>query len=494
MAGVSYNVNDDLINGYISDLESILTDLSNAKTAISEDFPAAYQDFMQSSVKSMYGTEEKVQQIEALSDSITKYRNWIQEVLEECHNDDAARAGQYQDQGISTNTDTGGSTTGNGNDVSSPKTPEQKNVSTEGLSTPTTQQITAPTVSATGAIGNGNNGTSGISGGSQIDIGNSGNGNDKTSSITGGVQSGNSKTGGGILNPLGTDSNYGTSGHSVGGTLANSYLNGGSSSGNRSSGSGLYGANLNGSTGLANGKDGKGLYGANLNGSTGLANGKDGKGLLDNFSELTSGVSLGNMIGNGNGIGSGSIFSLQNNGGTGSNILGTVAKAGVAIGAAGAGIGIATAAHEKYYVFDQEDWLALLPSYRDNILHKYSEVKMSDKQIELFENSTFKIKSDILDDPAKQLEKVIKTVPEIRQQIVQKYRFDIFNDKGRIDRYLLFILMIIDGQSSISEYNYTTMISEYVDDIDTAYGGLQMEDYIYDFEEEKEIREQIEGY
>ena len=475
MAGVTYNVNDDLINGYISDLESILTDLSNSKAAISEDFPAAYQDFMQSSVKTMYKTEEKVQQIEELSDAITKYRNWIQEVLEECHNDDAARAGQYQDQDISPNTEQGASNSGNSsNDVSSPKTPEQKTVSTDGLST-TTQQVTAPTVtSATGAIGTGNTGSSSISGGGQIDIGNSGDGNDKSSSITGGIQLGNGQTGGGVLNPLGVDSNYGTSGHSVGGTLANSYINGGNG---YSNGSSSYGTNLNG---VANG--------------SGLANGKNGKGLLDNFSELTSGASLGNMIGNGKGIGSGSIFSLQNNGGTGNNTLSTIVKAGAAIGAAGAGVAIATAAHEKYYVFDQEDWLALLPSYRDNILHKYNEVKMSDKQIELFENSTFKIKSDILDDPAKQLEKVIKNVPDIRQQIVQKYRFDIFNEKGRIDRYLLFILMIIDGQSSISEYNYTTMISEYVDEIDTAYGGLQMEDFIYDFEEENEIREQIEGY
>lgn len=474
---VSYNVNDELINGYITDLESIITDLSNSKAAIGEEFPAEYQEFMQASVKSMYNTEEITQMIDAISKAIANYRDWIQQVLEECHNDDEARAAQQKDTPIEDDSSDSTGKTGDADDSNTtPKNPEQKTVDPSSVSatTPMTQ-ITSPQLdktgaSATGAIGGNNIDYTGSNG-----TGVSGNGKTGTDNVSGGSKSGNSTNGGSsILNPLGKDNNYGTSGHSVGGSLANS-VGGGANGGNGANGSGSnYGAGLSGATsGVGATGDGK------------------GKGLLDNFSELTSGASLGNMLGKG--MGSGSIFSLKNGSGTAGD-LGTIAKAGLALGLAGAGVGIATAMHEKYYVFDQEDWINIVPSDRESILRKFSEVKMSDGQVELFETSTFKIKADVLDDPAKQLEKVIKDVPDIRQEFLQRYSFDIFSDKGKVDRYLLFILMIIDGQSTITEYNYTTIISDYVEEIDTAYGGLQMEDYIYDFEEEQAVREEIEEY
>ena len=460
---LTHNVNESLINGYLSDLDEILADLESAKTSLGTDFVQEGSNYFPevgNYIKYAYGIEEKENLIEALKTAIGKYKAWIEKTMQECFNEDDEKANTTGKDEIGNEQEPGQSTPGDADDDDSTvKNPENKTVDTEKLTTPkSTTQITSPELTNTGGNNGGNGtGTTNIPSGSQTSEGSSSSGSAGTDNTSGGLKTGSNSSGTSTLNPFGIDNNYGTNGHSVGGSLANSVM-GDSTTSNKDASS-----------------SGKGL----------------GKGLLNNLSELTSGVSLGDMMGNG--MGSASVFSVKS-GNYGNNNLGTIAKAGLALGLAGAGAAIATAVHEKFYVFDQEDWESLVPTDADNILQKFNEVKMSDGQVELFETSTFKIKADILDKPAKQLEGLVKDVPDIRQELLNKYRFDIFSEKGKVDRYLLFILMIIDGQSSISEYNYITIISDFAEEIDTSYCGLQMEDFLYEFEEEQTQTEEQEAY
>ena len=461
----TYNIDPTEIEGYITSLETIQTNLNSAKTALEEDFPNSYESFMQPTVKEMYQTAEMGEFIDQLNEGITSYKDWLSEALAAKIAGDEERANKWanmQGGGDTPSDDASGATGSSGATPSSSSVPQTKTVKSD-VPTGTTTQTTSPKVTVpSSSTGNGNNNDGGST--TTYNPGSSTTGSGSTGgSGTGTSSSGNSKSGT-TLNPFGNGSNYGTSGHSVGGSLANSANSGrGNGSGAGSGDSGINAAGL--AAGLANGAS------------------KTGKGLLDNYSELTSGASLSSMFGKG--VGSVNSFKLGNgNGGILSGNAGTIAKAGLVLGMAGAGAAVVTAAHKKYYIFDPEDWESLVPSDRDSILKTFDKVQLSDGQVQLFETSTFKTESDILDEPAKKLEKAFKNTPEVQEVLNQKYGYDIFNDKGRVDRYLLFILMIIDGQSTISDYNLYTLVTDYIEDVDMSYSGLQMEDYIYNFEEE----------
>ena len=71
---------------------------------------------------------------------------------------------------------------------------------------------------------------------------------------------------------------------------------------------------------------------------------------------------------------------------------------------------------------------------------------------------------------------------------MKMYNFSIFDGKD-IDPYYLFIVMILDGGDSIDGTNMYNIINQSLRNEDEAnfiYTGIQMDDYIYEEEDNEE--------
>ena len=99
MAGVSYNVNPEIVNGYISDLEKIISNLGLAEEELGTNFVNDGASIMPEAgdfVKKEYNIEGKVSAMETLVSSITEFKNWMSETLAEIQASDAERAEKYE--------------------------------------------------------------------------------------------------------------------------------------------------------------------------------------------------------------------------------------------------------------------------------------------------------------------------------------------------------------------------------------------------------------
>jgi len=501
---VTFDVHTETIKQYVEDLNTVKTNLTSLRKTLDEAFAESAASAtglpIGERAKELYDIPAKIELIDDTIAKIDDYRAWLDATNNRKVEEDKARANEYGNGELpqtSTETPAGGSQTGEGSpSYTGGASGVDPSSSGSGL---TPENIVPQVTTPQGLPGNGNgNGSdpsstggtgagsqqpgTGVDGGTNPDGssggGSTGSGWDPSSINPSGNGSGTS--GGGTL---GQDNNYGTSGHSIGGSLANGTTGGGFGSGS-------------GNSGFSNGAGGAAGLAALGEGLDGDGTGKSGKSLLDSINELTAGSSLDGMFKNGLGANGNRLLGGNRGiGGSSGDALSTIAKAGLAIGVAGAGAGAYAAARTKYYIFTEEDWESIVPSDRDLIIDKFLEVELLDAEIETFRTATFKIKADILDDPAKKIEKAYKQNTNIREEIIEKYAIDIFRGNQTVDRYLLFILMIIDGHSTISEYNIEALLNDYLEEeMDLLYSGLQMEDYIYEEGEVQAPLEEAEMY
>lgn len=169
---------------------------------------------------------------------------------------------------------------------------------------------------------------------------------------------------------------------------------------------------------------------------------------------------------------------------------GIIAAASVA--ASGAGVGGGLLATKKLSVtrFTPEDWNALGVDYQASIEKIMNEVGFSNEEIETFKHSYFKIATADLKEHIKKLDKVISYNPTIDDEFLKLYNFSMIDNQGKVNEYLLFITMIIDGRNTIDNYNMYSVINqslEDADDVDFFYTGIDMEDYYDDAEEDVDI-------
>ena len=168
---------------------------------------------------------------------------------------------------------------------------------------------------------------------------------------------------------------------------------------------------------------------------------------------------------------------------------GIIAAASVA--ASGAGVGGGLLATKKLSVtrFTPEDWNALGVDYQASIEKIMNEVGFSNEEIETFKHSYFKIATADLKEHIKKLDKVISYNPTIDDEFLKLYNFSMIDNQGKVNEYLLFITMIIDGRNTIDNYNMYSVINqslEDADDVDFFYTGIDMEDY-YDDDAEEDV-------
>ena len=507
----TYEVDTDVIQLKINEVTEILNEVGNSKNMF-EMYSTQFQpDYMQNWVNKTYQLPELQQEAESLEIKIKEYLEWMADTLEAVVNGDLQRADQYKDgENLSADgTGAGGATNGSSGAGGGVSGGGGSNSGGSGYQA--VGQIESPGLSYTPySAGSGTGSSSGssysyspysYSGGS----GGTGSGYNYSYSPYSGINgtvgrgsgynytyspySGTSGTGSGS-----SGGGYSYTPGSYGDLTANYTYTPGSyspydySSGSGGSGSGSdLGDSLLGSAyGSGSGGSGSSNYGSGSSG-LGTSAGNSGLSSLDGKNASLLGLAGGAGLSLGSGIGKNSqvkpeATSLGKKAGISSSAL---AGTGIALGLAGIGAGFLLGSRSKYYTFDSEDWLSLTEDDRYNLINEFVEVDMTEAEIEIFTGSTYKIKASELDEPAEKIEKIYDENPGIAQDIMSNYMIAAIDESGKVDRYILFIIMIIDGKKHDGQTNLYSIINNYsTDDIDFIYSGINMEDYIEEIEDD----------
>ena len=434
----THNVQEGLINGYLQDMDEILQNLEDAKNSLETDFTKegeAYFPEVGKYIYSAYGLEEKLALIETIKTALGKYRNWVDATMQECFNEDDQKAANTGSDNISGADQSGAGSSGgsSGTPMSKLTTPKASKKTTPGASPSTVPKLTTPIATpSTTAPGGGGDTPSITPPSSPSVLPTAAPTAAPTVSPSGGGQ------GGGIVSPT------------VSATVSPT-------------------ASAMG----ADGKNGKGGLGSSLKGI--LEAGTQLKGNLnDGLSNLTG------RLGSGNG-----------------GILSAGTAAGLALAAGGAAVttGILLKNKSKSYTFKPEDFEALPEETQQEILSQFKSVNASEEEMDLFRTSTFMIAASVFDEHIKKAEQSYEKDQNTAQLISNSYGFDIYSEEGKVDKYLLFVAMLIDGCSETNEKNIYNTFNLALDeeDIDFIYSGLNMFDYIVK-EQEEEDTSQYEEY
>lgn len=98
-------------------------------------------------------------------------------------------------------------------------------------------------------------------------------------------------------------------------------------------------------------------------------------------------------------------------------------------------------------------WNNLTPHEQDLVDPLLEKLGFTPDEIKQIKNGTYQINPMTLDEANLGLTNVFGIDPSIRQYIIDKYGFDIFNDDGTINREKLALLLAIDGKDPIDGFD-----------------------------------------
>lgn len=142
--------------------------------------------------------------------------------------------------------------------------------------------------------------------------------------------------------------------------------------------------------------------------------------------------------------------------------------------------------------FTPEDWARQPQNIKDAVLADFKAVGFQPSQIELFEKSTLKIKAKLVDDVIFSIRKAQILDESIKEKLNSTYKFSVFNEENKISRYLVLLVMLIDGKrvtDDVSIYNILNNILSDTNYSNYIYTGTTLEEIVVTEEEKKEAEE-----
>ena len=85
----------------------------------------------------------------------------------------------------------------------------------------------------------------------------------------------------------------------------------------------------------------------------------------------------------------------------------------------------------------------------------------SKEEIEAILNGGYDTSQVLMDNMSETLNEVIKNNPELRNEIIEKYGFDIFNEDGSVNQDKLSMALYIDDMSGKDNYSMISLLSEH---------------------------------
>ena len=169
--------------------------------------------------------------------------------------------------------------------------------------------------------------------------------------------------------------------------------------------------------------------------------------------------------------------------------------AGAGLGTASlAGGGIMASKKIMMLVFKPEHFTNLSEVIKDTLLNTFKALKFTEEELDLFMTSNLKIKASLIDDMITAIKKASELDPELDSKIKQVYNFSVFTESNKISKYLLLMIMLIDGKKIGDQYNIYDILNPILaetDYVNYTYQGVSLQDIVVkEKEEKKETKKQ----
>lgn len=163
--------------------------------------------------------------------------------------------------------------------------------------------------------------------------------------------------------------------------------------------------------------------------------------------------------------------------------------AGAGLGTASlAGGGIMAGKKIMMLVFKPEHFTNLSEVIKDTILNTFKALKFTEEELDLFMTSNLKIKSSLIDDMITAIKKASELDTELDSKIKQVYNFSVFTENNKISKYLILMIMLIDGKKIGDQYNIYDILNPILaetDYVNYTYQGVSLQDIVVKEKEEK---------
>lgn len=163
--------------------------------------------------------------------------------------------------------------------------------------------------------------------------------------------------------------------------------------------------------------------------------------------------------------------------------------AGVGLGTASlAGGGIMAGKKIMMLVFKPEHFTNLSEVIKDTILNTFKALKFTEEELDLFMTSNLKIKASLIDDMITAIKKASELDTELDSKIKQVYNFSVFTENNKISKYLILMIMLIDGKKIGDKYNIYDILNPILaetDYVNYTYQGVSLQDIVVKEKEEK---------
>ena len=135
----------------------------------------------------------------------------------------------------------------------------------------------------------------------------------------------------------------------------------------------------------------------------------------------------------------------------------------------------------RTYKFTKEDYESQDDYTKAAMISTLVAAGLGSDDIEKIKNEAFKVKVAEMNPVIDDLEKTNEKYSNFAQKVTDLYKFSLIDAEGKIDKYRLFIAMIIDGNSPNGDYNIYKLIAETSENeknIHPEYEGLKINDVI----------------
>ena len=153
-----------------------------------------------------------------------------------------------------------------------------------------------------------------------------------------------------------------------------------------------------------------------------------------------------------------------------------------------AGGGIMAGKKIMMLVFKPEHFTNLSEVIKDTLLNTFKALKFTEEELDLFMTSNLKIKASLIDDIITAIKKASELDPELNSKIKQVYNFSVFTENNKISKYLILMIMLIDGKKIGDQYNIYDILNPILaetDYVNYTYQGVSLQDIVVKEKEEK---------
>ena len=153
-----------------------------------------------------------------------------------------------------------------------------------------------------------------------------------------------------------------------------------------------------------------------------------------------------------------------------------------------AGGGIMAGKKIMMLVFKPEHFTNLSEVIKDTLLNTFKALKFTEEELDLFMTSNLKIKASLIDDMITAIKKASELDPELNSKIKQVYNFSVFTENNKISKYLILMIMLIDGKKIGDKYNIYDILNPILaetDYVNYTYQGVSLQDIVVKEKEEK---------